>query len=216
MAINPDEHVIKRRRKKYKFALFTQSALCFELEQWPTTLQPTVLELGAGTATFSVALALGAPSIMHVAVDVKADRLQTGARRATERALANLYFLRARAEQLPEILQPHSLKTLWITFADPYPKKRSAKHRLTHSHYLKLYNTLLKKDGALYFKTDAEALFLWSLEQLVEAGWGINQLNFDLHSSTLPEPYKVMTTYEKQYVKNGAAIYFVKATPPKV
>ena len=56
---------------------------------------------------------------------------------------------------------------MWITFPDPFPKQRSAKNRLTHPTFLRMYQRFLAPGGALYFKTDAHDLFIWSLEQLV-------------------------------------------------
>lgn len=114
--LDPDTFIISRKRKKYKFALFANSSLCFEVSEWINQPAPTVLEMGAGTGLFSAALAEANAGRQHLAVDVKADRLQTGARTAARRNLGNLRFLRARADQLPELLTPHSLETIWITF----------------------------------------------------------------------------------------------------
>ena len=114
-----------------------------------------------------------------------------------------------------EAFAPHSIKYIWITFPDPYPKKRNAGRRLTHPTFLKIYEELLREDGALYFKTDAKELFDWSLEQLVAEGWQIQRLSFDLHESDLNENYKVMTTYERRFVSEGLKINFVKALPLK-
>jgi tRNA (guanine-N7-)-methyltransferase len=212
--LDPNEFVITRKRKKYKFALFANSPICFEVDDWPGTSQPDVLEMGAGTGLFSVALAENSPKKRFVAVDVKADRLQTGARLATEKNLENIQFLRARADQLPDLLQPGSFEKIWVTFPDPFPKDRASKHRLTHQKFLSMYQRLLKKDGTLYFKTDAKNLFDWSLEQLVVAGWRIEELSFDLHESDLSGDYKTKTTYEARYMNEGIKINFVKATPP--
>jgi len=212
--LNPNDFIIAKKRKLYKFALFHNSPFCFEVEEWKNTTSPVVLEMGAGTGLFSVACAVLRPEEQVLAVDVKADRLQAGAALAYSKQLKNLRFLRARADQLPELLTPHSLKSLWVTFPDPFPKERSAKHRLTHPQYLKIYEMLLQKDGALYFKTDAKALFDWSLEQLVAEGWKIDELSFDLHESLLSEAYKVKTTYETRYMNEGIKINFVKAMPP--
>lgn len=216
MSVNPDDFIITRKRKKYKFAVFANSALCFEAEEWPKNTQPTTLELGAGTGLFGVALAASEPSQTLVAVDVKADRLQTGAKKAEEEKLDNVTFLRARADQLPELLKPRSLERIWVTFPDPFPKKQRAKNRLTHPKFLELYTRLLGSDGALYFKTDARDLFEWSLEQLVEQGWLIKELSFDLHESDLPDSYKIQTTYERRYISEGLKINFAKAIPPQV
>lgn len=212
--LNPDDFIITKKRKKYKFALFHNSPVCFEADEWKNHPQPDILEMGAGTGLFSVAMAENEPGKSVVAVDVKADRLQTGARAAGEKKLGNVQFLRARADQLPELLSSHSLEKIWITFPDPFPKDRSAKHRLTHAKYLKMYAELLRKGGGLYFKTDAKELFDWSLEQLVEEEWHIEELSFDLHESGLPDGYKIETTYEARYISEGLKINFVKAMPP--
>jgi tRNA (guanine-N7-)-methyltransferase len=212
--LDPEEFIITRKRKQYKFALFHNNPLCFEVEEWEDDPQPKSLEMGAGTGLFSVAFAEQSFGTQYVAVDVKADRLQTGARQAVEKELANIRFLRARADQLPELLSPHSLKDIWITFPDPFPKARYAKHRLTHSQCLRLYAGLLQEGGALYFKTDAKNLFDWSLEQLVAEKWKIEELSFDLHESDLPATYKTKTTYEVRYMNEGFKINFVKAMPP--
>ncbi|HEU5121716.1 MAG TPA: tRNA (guanosine(46)-N7)-methyltransferase TrmB [Candidatus Saccharimonadales bacterium] len=213
--LNPKDFIITRKRKKYKFALFHNSPLCFEIEEWHPNREFDVLEMGAGTGLFSVELASHNKTGKYVAVDVKADRLQTGARAAGATRLDNIQFLRARADQLDTVISPASLSSIWITFPDPFPKKRAAKHRLTHSHFLAFYERWLLPTGAIYFKTDARELFDWSLEELVREGWRIEELSFDLHTSDLPDEYKIHTTYETRYIREGKLINFVKATPPR-
>ena len=212
--MDPKEFIITRKRKKYKFALFHNSPLCFELDAWKHQPAPDVLEIGAGTGLFGVALAGQWLKKRVLAVDVKADRLQTGARKAEGLNLNNVQFLRARADQLQEVIAPHALEAVWVTFPDPFPKDRSAKHRLTHPNFLALYADLLKPGGALYFKTDAAKLFTWSLEQLVREGWVIVELSFDLHESDLPDVYKQKTTYEARFTAEGLPTHFVRAVPP--
>lgn len=212
--LNPKDFIITRKRKKYKFALFHNNPLCFELDEWQGQPVPDVLEIGAGTGLFGVALARSLPEKRILAVDVKADRLQTGARKASEEDLPNIQFLRARADQLAEVIVPHSLEAIWVTFPDPFPKTRNAKRRLTHPQFLALYEKLLKPGGALYFKTDAAGLFAWSLEQLVKEGWVLTELSFDLHESELPDFYKQKTTYEARFTAEGLPTHFVKALPP--
>lgn len=213
--LNPKEYIITRKRKRYKFALFHNNPLCFEFEQWKPEYVPAVLEIGAGTGTFSVALAENAPSSLHLAVDVKADRLQTGARMAMEKSLTNVRFLRARVEQLAEIIPPNSISTIWVTFPDPFPKDRSSKHRLTHPNYLALYKKLLKPGGKLCFKTDSVALFDWSLEQLADDGWDIKDISFDINSSGLQGDVRIPTTYELRYLKEGKKINYVEVESKK-
>lgn len=171
-----------------------------------------VLELGAGTGLFSVELARRCPGKTFVAVDVKADRLQKGAYEAKKDGLKNIFFVRARADQLGELVTDHTLESLWITFPDPFPKKRSAGRRMTHANYLKQYMQLLKHDGGFYLKHDNRDFFMWSLEQLVGEKWRITELSFDLHESELPDDYKIQTTYEQRWLSEGLVTNFVKAT----
>jgi tRNA (guanine-N7-)-methyltransferase len=208
--INPDDYVIARKRKKYKFAKFANSTLCFELEEWKK--QPVdVIEIGAGTSLFSVELAAKYPKKKFVAIDVKADRLQKGAYIASERGLTNIYFLRARADQLGECFDSKSIEKIWITFPDPFPRERSERRRLTHPLYLSIYQPLLKKSGAVYIKHDSRDFFLWTLEQLVRKEWSIKELSFNLHESELSDEYKIMTTYEERWLAEGTATNFVRA-----
>lgn len=213
--VDPNQFIIARKRKKYRFAVFANNPLCFEAEQWPKA-PVDILEVGAGTGQCASALAERSPGLAHVAVDVKADRLQKGAEAAVEKDLENVRFLRARADQLADLIAPRSLTAVWVTFPDPFPKRRSAGRRLTHPTFLKIYQHILRKDGALYFKTDAHNLFTWSLEQLVQEGWHIEELSFDLHDSALADEYKIKTTYEARFVEEGLMTHFVKALPPSV
>lgn len=228
--LNPDDFIITRKRKKYKFAKFANAENCFEFEDW--VKRPVdVVEIGAGTGLFSVELAVRHPEKTFVALDVKADRMQKGAYTALERGLANVWFVRARADQIEQLFDAGSLEAIWLTFPDPYPRKRAAGRRLTHPAFLSRYGSLLKKVtkitkgltlrgvvshkfGGLYLKHDNPDFFEWSLEQLVAARWRIDELSFDLHESELDEDYKVMTTYEQRWLGEGRTVSFVRAAPP--
>ena len=215
--LNPDDFVIVRKRKKYKFAKFHNAENCFEFDEWRDFYQqrqPGVsrLEVGAGTGLFSVELAARYPDKLFAAIDVKADRLQKGAYIALERSLKNIYFIRARADQIGDLFALSTLVNIWVTFPDPFPKKRAAGRRLTHPYFLRRYAQLLQPGDELLFKHDDRDFFCWSLEQLVAEKWQITELSFDLHESSLDDEYKIMTTYEQRWLNEGKAINFVKAT----
>ena len=215
--LNPDDFVIVRKRKKYKFAKFHNAENCFEFDEWRDFYQqrqPSVsrLEVGAGTGLFSVELAARYPDKLFAAIDVKADRLQKGAYIALERGLKNIYFIRARADQIGDLFALSTLVNIWVTFPDPFPQKRAAGRRLTHPYFLRRYAQLLQPGGELLFKHDDRDFFCWSLEQLVAEKWQITELSFDLHESSLDDEYKIMTTYEQRWLNEGKAINFVKAT----
>ena len=213
LQVNPDDFIITRKRKKYKFAKFANSSICYELDEW-VNKPIDVLEVGAGTGLFSLELAKSNPDRLYLALDVKADRLQKGAYEAMGEGLGNIYFIRARADQVDEICDPESLSEVWVTFPDPFPRKRSAARRLTHPVFLRKYSRILKNDGSLLLKHDDKDFFMWSLESLVQEGWVIEELSFDLHGSSLKDSYKFTTTYEDRWLREGLMTNFVKARPP--
>lgn len=219
-----DRLYITRKRKKWKFAHFDSYANCFThkigenpkqirtaLKKYFTKQQPIVLELAAGNAQFSFQLAKKHPERNFIAVDIKSDRLYTSAKRALEEGVENIAFLRMHMNDLLEVFGKKSVDELWLTFPDPYPKKRSAKHRLTHSVFLQKYREILKADDVLMFKTDNRELFLWSLEQFVAEKWHLTELSFDLHESDLPAEYKIKTYYEQKFTDQQIPINFCTA-----
>lgn len=212
--IDPQQFVITRKRKKYRFAKFHNSPLCFEFAEWQK--RPVdYLEIGAGNGMFAVEQAALRPDMTFVALDVKGDRLQKGAYEAEWRGLANIFFVRARADQITELFDEKTVKELWITFPDPFPKKGSAGRRLTAPYFLASYKKLIAPKGKLYLKHDNREFFMWSLEQLVADGWQLDELSFDLHDSELSDHYKLLTAYERRWLAEGLVTNFVSARPPR-
>lgn len=218
-----DKLFITRKRKKWKFAHFDEWANCYEADKvgpdfWPEyfvdSKAPLIVEIGAGTADLSVGLARQNNSANYIAIDVKSDRLYTGAKVALNEGLKNIVFVRAQLREMGSLFTPGSIDELWITFPDPFPRSRQAKHRLTHPTFLSAYRGLLAPGGVLRLKTDNRQLFLWSLEQLVAEGWVIHELSFDLHDSDLPSSYKITTHFERKYLAQDTPINYVSATKP--
>lgn len=214
-----EDFIITRKRKKYKFARFSEYENCFEAGEIMfgevikrADKRPITLEIGAGTAYFTVELARRHPDRFYVATDVKADRLQSGAKVALGEGLTNIVFWRTNTAQLETLVPESCVSELWLTFSDPFPKDRHAKHRLSHPRFLNIYKNMLINGGVLRQKTDNHELFDWSIEQFVSGGWHITELTFDLHESKLQDDYKILTTFEDRFVKQGLPICYLTAT----
>ena len=72
---------------------------------------------------------------------------------------------------------------------------------------------MLRDGGDLAIKTDNDALFDFTLEELAESGWTVLEQTRDLHASPYAEG-NVMTEYEKAFSEKGKNINYVRALPP--
>ena len=178
------------------------------LEAFPgfTGLQ---LELGCGKGGFTCAAAAAMPETLLVAVEKVPDAMVVAMERAVEAGLRNVRFLDIDAARLPELFAPGEVERIYINFCDPWPKKKQFKRRLTAPGFLELYKQVLRPGGEIWFKTDNQPLFDWSLETFAEAGFRLSQVTRDLHAGG---PVGIMTDYEKKFYGEGKPICRLVAT----
>jgi len=127
---HPEDFIITRRRKQFRFAKFDAYKNCFRLNQWIeqheeilSSEKEIVLEIGAGSGEFLVELARHNPRKTYLAIDKKSDRLYRGARKALDEKLNNIFFIFASADKLKNIVPTHSVCEIWLTFPDPFAKE---------------------------------------------------------------------------------------------
>ena len=174
--------------------------------------QPLVVELGCGSGEFTVALAERAPGHNHVGVDKRGARMFIGSRDALERQVTNVGFLRSDVADLERFFAPGEIDTLWLTFPDPRPKTKQAKHRLTAPPFLEMYRRLVGPGGWVRFKTDDPGLFDYTLG-LVRHDEATTRLSYtdDLHRSPLAdEQCGLETRYEKRFRAKGLTIKYLQ------
>lgn len=204
-----------RRAKTPRFEEFKTLPNTFDYFDRPIKLGsgPHVLELGCGRGEFILELARRHRQVNFVGMDIKSDRMWFGAKQASLQPLGNLIYIRARAESLADIFQPMSLERIWLTFPDPFVKKKQASRRLTHPSFLAIYAGILKPSGTLRLKTDNPELFDFSLEQFAMAdAWRILESGHDLHGDKPPEDdWRVITLYEQNFIRSGAKIKYLEA-----
>ena len=117
----------------------------------------------------------------------------------------NLRLIRMDAENIEEVFDKDEVDRIYLNFSDPWPKDRHAKRRLTSTRFLERYNNILTPEGRVMFKTDNKDLFDFSLEQVEEAGWLLENHTYDLHHSEYNEG-NVMTEYEEKFSAKGNPI----------
>ena len=176
------------------------------------TDQPVVLELGCGKGEYTVGLAEKFPHKNFIGVDIKGARFWRGAKTALETGLSNVGFLRTQIELIDTAFAKAEVTEIWITFPDPQIKYKRTKHRLTNSEFLKKYKHILQPEGAINLKTDSEFMHGYTLGLLHGEGHEILQAQHNVYKTNeMPaEVTEIQTFYEKQFLKEGKPITYIK------
>ena len=173
---------------------------------------PIRIEVGMGKGKFIHELARLNPDINYIGIEKYSSVLLRALQKMEEEPLPNLLFIRMDAEDITEVFGENEVDRIYLNFSDPWPKDRHAKRRLPSREFLKRYDSFLKKDGVLEFKTDNRDLFDFALEELPFAGWEVVQVTFDLHHDEEMCAGNIMTEYEEKFSSKGNPIckYVIK------
>lgn len=169
---------------------------------------PLHLEIGCGKGRFILEMARRNPEVNFVAIEREEGALIMATEQAMQRELPNLRFLSFDAAALGEIFAPGEVDLIYLNFSDPWPPNRQRKRRLTWRAFLAVYDEILSEDGAIFFKTDNQRLFEWSLGEICQYGWLLQNISLDLHASDFDN---VMTEYEERFSAQGYRIYRLEA-----
>lgn len=166
---------------------------------------PINIEIGMGKGRFIMDMAKLNPDINFIGIEKFSSVLVRAVEKQNEEQLPNLLFIRMDAENIENVFAKGEVDYIYLNFSDPWPKDRHAKRRLTSVQFLARYVNILAEEGGVTFKTDNRPLFDFSLEQVDEAGWILDNKTFDLHNSEYAEG-NVMTEYEKRFSEMGNPI----------
>lgn len=168
---------------------------------------PIRIEVGMGKGKFIYELAKQNPHVNYIGIEKYSSVLLRALQKMESEPLPNLCFIRMDAEGIAEVFGKEEIDRIYLNFSDPWPKDRHAKRRLPSREFLKRYDSFLKKDGVLEFKTDNRDLFNFALEELNNTGWEAVQVTYDLHNDPVMLTGNIMTEYEEKFSSRGNAIY---------
>jgi tRNA (guanine-N7-)-methyltransferase len=213
------------RRKTQQKAAFDAAPNCINADtsiqgHWSQHFgnnQALVLEIGCGRGDHTVALAKRNPGLNFIGLDLKAVRMIAGSLLAQQHGLQNVAFLRTNAEQLDSFFLPAEVAVIWITFPDPYPRKKQTGRRLTHEHFLAIYSRILAPGGEIRFKTDNLSLFDYTLAHFAELEvkkvFHFEQIEIsrDVHADpAMADLAAVTTDFERRFLKLGKPIHYLR------
>ena len=166
---------------------------------------PIHIEVGMGKGQFIIEMAKRNPEINYIGIEKYSTVLVRAVEKLEDFEQNNLRLIRMDAENIEEVFDKDEVDRIYLNFSDPWPKDRHAKRRLTSTRFLERYNNILTPEGRVMFKTDNKDLFDFSLEQVEEAGWILENHTYDLHHSEYNEG-NVMTEYEEKFSAKGNPI----------
>lgn len=173
---------------------------------------PIVLELGCGKGEYTVGLASEHPEKNYIGVDVKGNRIWTGATQAISKKLSNVGFIRSRIDFIDYCFAENEVDEIWITFPDPQPQSTRKRSRLTNPIFLNRYKKFLKKDGIVHLKTDSTSFYEYTMEVIQENNlpllWHTNNL-YQNCPADRQELITIKTYYEKLFTDKGEDVKYI-------
>ena len=165
------------------------------------------LEIGMGKGNFLLGMCLNHPDINYIGVEKYSSVICSAIKKINEYELDNLKILNIDIMDIPQYLYG-IIKTIYLNFSDPWPKKRNTKRRLTSENFLKLYDNLFKNEKHIILKTDNDDFYEFSKESLLSYGYKIINETYDLHNSDITDSPK--TEYEEKFSSQGVKIKYIE------
>jgi tRNA (guanine-N7-)-methyltransferase len=139
-------------RKKYLQEEFIPKKL-INLQNIPI-FENGVLEIGSGNGTTATHYANLNREVFYIACEVFLDGVLKMAGKAEDLGIDNLHFFMEDGRDLLERLPNSSLKSIFLFFPDPWPKKRHHKRRILNAEFLEIAFQKLQNGGSLNVTTD--------------------------------------------------------------
>lgn len=171
---------------------------------------PVQLEIGCGKGAFTLENAKRNPDINFIAIEKERNVIVLAMEKIIREDIKNVRFICCNAENITNFFAENSIDKIYLNFSCPFPKKRYAKHRLTHKNFLDLYKTVLPAKHEVHFKTDNREFFEFSLNSFCDSNWKLQNITLDLHNSIFNEN-NIVTEYEEKFSSQGFPIYRLEA-----
>lgn len=166
--------------------------------------KPVIFEVGSGKGDFIAAISLAHPEYNYLGI----ERVKTVAgimcKKLVEQGNQNVRVFPWNVELLFEEIKEGFVHSIYVNHADPWPKARHEKRRLTFITFLEQYYRILRKGGRLYFKTDNDGLYEYTKEEIKLTKFKVvsDEENYQFDSET-----DFITEYENKFRSVGKSIH---------
>ena len=186
-----------------------------DIDKWPDwqaqfgNNHPLKLEIGFGMGSFLIEMAAQEPKTNFIGMDFYHKGIRKLMTRVKKLQLENIRMAYGDVRfKVPLLFKDGELKTIFINFPDPWPKKRHIKRRLIKPEFVKLIGKKLVPEGQIHLATDSESYATEMLEyfnaepmlQSLDPRSGFLESRVDLPK----------TKYEKYFINAGHKIYYLE------
>ena len=141
---------------------------CTDLSRLFPVRRPLEIDIGCGRGRFLLAKAHERPDVNFIGIDQISLRLHKFDRRAAAAGLENIRLIQGDASRIMhEKLSPCSVSAFYVSFPDPWPKRRHHSRRLISPDFIADVHAALEQNGVIHVCTDHNDYFaaisnLWS------------------------------------------------------
>ena len=166
--------------------------------------KPVIFEVGSGKGDFIAAISLAHPDFNYLGI----ERVKTVAgmmcRKLVEQGNENVKVFPWNVELLFDQVDDGFVYSIYLNHADPWPKKKHEKRRLTYVAFLEQYYRILRKGGRLYFKTDNDFLYKYTREEIKLTKFKLisDEEDYEFDAET-----DFITEYENKFRTAGKSIH---------
>ena len=166
--------------------------------------KPVIFEVGSGKGDFIAAISLAHPEFNYLGI----ERVKTVAgmmcRKLVEQGNENVKVFPWNVELLFDQVDDGFVYSIYLNHADPWPKKKHEKRRLTYVSFLEQYYRILRKGGRLYFKTDNDFLYAYTREEIKLTKFKLisDEEDYEFDAET-----DFITEYENKFRTAGKSIH---------
>lgn len=174
---------------------------------------PIIVELACGRGEYTVELARKNPDKNYIGVDIKGNRIYSGATLAQDENLTNVCFIRAYIDQLHFFIAQDEIDEVWITFPDPFPSFSDRGNRLISPKFLEYYKLHFSSKPITYhLKTDNFPLFRYAVGVLDGRNEKIVKCIENIYGKDkkIDDYLRIQTYYERLHQSQGSDIHYVQ------
>lgn len=184
--------------------------------KWKSTFfnnsNPLIIELACGKGEYSIGLAERYKDKNFIGLDIKGNRIYTGARLAEDKNLSNVAFVRTRIEQMHHFFKTDEIDEVWITFPDPFPSSSDRFNRLVSPKFIKYYQSFVSSKKIKYhLKTDNFPLYRYACGVVDGMGLEVDTMLENIYGidKQIDEILTIETYYEKLHKSKGSQIHYL-------